>query len=133
MQIQMFIACIFRCKEVGTKVIKPFLEGHMQAYNLLEKMCFLLHWIGFQVQQAHVLRTTNSKDNMEEVGGLILGFEIFSLRDIKLWQVVKCLLYFGVGMLTFCLKRREKEKRKKKQRIVWMQGIGFGPCCSCML
>ena len=43
---QMFIACILRCKEVGTQVIIPFLEGHMQAYNLLEKNVFFatLDW-----------------------------------------------------------------------------------------
>jgi hypothetical protein len=36
---QMFIAYILHCKEVGTQVIIPFLEGHMQVYNLLEKKC----------------------------------------------------------------------------------------------
>jgi len=43
----------------------------------------------------------------EEVGGLILSCEISSLLDGKICKVVNCLLCFGVGMWTFCLKVNE--------------------------
>jgi hypothetical protein len=40
----------------------------------------------------------------EEVGGSILGCEISSLLDRKTCQMVNCLLFFDVSMLTFCFK-----------------------------
>ena len=43
----------------------------------------------------------------EEVGGLIPDCEISSLVDKKNCQVVNCLLYFGVGMSAFCLKKKK--------------------------
>jgi hypothetical protein len=43
-----------------------FGRPHASVQSLRKKMCFLLHWIGFQVQQAHVLRTTFRDD--QEIG-----------------------------------------------------------------
>ena len=46
----------------------------------------------------------------EEVGDSIPGCEISSLLDTKTCQVVNYLMYFGVGMSAFCLKKKEKEE-----------------------
>ena len=43
----------------------------------------------------------------EEVDNLILDYDISSLLDKKTCQVVNCLLFFGVGLLTFCLKEKK--------------------------
>ena len=48
--------------------------------------------------------------NLKEEGdGSIPGYEIFSLLDRKPCQVVNCLLCFGPGLSTFCLKEKEKQ------------------------
>ena len=44
----------------------------------------------------------------EEVGSLILGYEIPSLPDEKTCQMVNCILCFGTGMLAFYLKKNKK-------------------------
>jgi hypothetical protein len=57
---------------------------------------FKMLWlIGFKIRSSNVVKS-----------------KISSLLDRVTCQVVNCLIYFGVGMSAFCLKKRKEKKRK---------------------
>jgi hypothetical protein len=64
----------------------------------------------------------------EKVGGSYHGCEISSLLDTKkTCKMVNCLKCFAVGLSAFCLPKKEKERRRKKERPTseW-NGLGQG-------